>query len=347
MNSEWKSYLESQGAIFDSNQALVSHYDTKDVDPDQQTILADLSHLGIIRVQGEDAMGFLQGQTTNDISKLDADHGHLNAYCSPKGRLLASFYIIMRDNAYYILMEHSLLAAALKRLKMFIMMSKVEMDDVSNEFVLTGVSGPESSTILSKTCSNLPDSSYSVTDDGIYTVLALPGTQRYLILSDAANAIYLWNSIADNTTKAGVHVWKLTDIRAAVPSIYEETVEAFVPQMVNMQALHGVSFKKGCYTGQEVVARMQYLGKLKRRMYRGSVDSDHIVAPGTAIFSADSSSGQGAGKIVDIQASPQGGYEFLAVIEIASAEKGTLCLESENGAVIKLDELPYSLEQAS
>lgn len=347
MNSEWKSYLESQSAIFDNQGHLVSHYGNKGIDPDQHTILADLSHLGIIRVQGEDAMSFLQGQTTNDISKLDTANGHLNGYCSPKGRLLASFYIIMRDDAYYIIVEHTLLAAALKRLQMFIMMSKVKMDDVSDEFVLTGISGSDSSSLLANACSTLPDTVYATTQDDTYTVFKLPGAQRYLIFSTVSAAISLWNSLGDGTTKAGYQSWKLTDIRAAVPTIYEETIEAFVPQMVNMQALQGVSFKKGCYTGQEIVARMQYLGKLKRRMFRGSVDSDNPVVPGMAIFAAGSTSGQGAGKIVDAQASSKGSYEFLAVIEIASAEAGGLCLESENGAVIKLHELPYSLEQAS
>lgn len=347
MNSEWKSYLESQGANIDSHSDLVSDYGSKDIDPDQQTIIADLSHLGVIRVQGEDAMSFLQGQTTNDISKLDADNGHLNGYCSPKGRLLASFYIIMRDDAYYMLIERTLLPAALKRLQMFIMMSKVKMDDVSDEFVLTGISGTDSSSVLANVCSKLPETAYATSQDDAYTVFMLPGAQRYLIFSDAGNAISLWDKLGSSAIKAGYQSWKLTDIRAAVPTIYEETVEAFVPQMINMQALQGVSFKKGCYTGQEIVARMQYLGKLKRRMYRGSVDSEQPVIPGTAIFAKGSTSGQGAGKIVDAQASPKGGYEFLAVIEIASADAGGLCLESENGPAIKLDELPYSLEEAS
>jgi len=347
MNSEWKSYLESQGANFNSHSDLVTHFDAMNIDPEQQTIIADLSHLGVIRVEGSDAMTFLQGQTTNDISKLDSATGHLNGYCSPKGRLLASFYIIMRNDAYYIIIERALLPAVLKRLNMFVLMSKVELEDVSDQFVLMGINGADAEAALAKVTSSIPETDYAVTHDGGYSFLKLPGEQRYLLFSDADNAITLWGTLSEHASRVGYQNWKLTDIRAAVPTIYEQTVEAFVPQMVNMQALQGVSFKKGCYTGQEIVARMQYLGTLKRRMYRGSVDSTDSVLPGTAIFSSSSSSGQGAGKIVDAQPSPTGGYEFLAVIEIASAEAGALTLGSEDGASITLDELPYSLEQAS
>lgn len=347
MNSEWKSFLETQGASFDNESGLVAQFESTGVDPQQQTIIADLSHLGVIRVQGDDAMTFLQGQTTNDLSKLDAGTGHLNGYCSPKGRLLASFYIIMRDGAYYIIIERELLPAVLKRLKMFILMSKVEMEDVSDDWVLIGLNGADAIKLLSGIAGPVVESNYSVSQNGAYTVLNLPGTQRFLVLSEAGNAINLWNTISKDAVSVGCQNWKLTDIRAAVPTIYEETVDAFVPQMVNMQALQGVSFKKGCYTGQEIVARMQYLGTLKRRMYRGSVASADEISPGTPVYSAISTSGQGAGKIVDAQPSPAGGYEFLAVIEIASAEAGGLSLGSENGTTIKLDELPYSLEQTS
>ena len=347
MNAQWKSFLESQGAHFDSETGLVKDYGTASIDPLLQTVIADLSHLGVIRVEGADAMSFLQGQTTNDMSKLDNEHAHLNGYCSPKGRLLASFYIVARDNCYYILLERALLPATLKRLRMFIMMSKVSMEDISDAMVLTGLSGPESAAVLKPVTANLSSSDYGVTQTEAYTILCLPRSQRYIILSDVTKALELWQTLATKTIKVGHQTWKLTDIRAAIPTIYEETIEAFVPQMVNMQAIQGVSFKKGCYTGQEVVARMQYLGKLKRRMYRAHVQTEQAVVPGMPIYAEGSSSGQGAGKVVDAQPSPQGGYELLAVIEIASAEQGGLCLESENGPLLSLNELPYSLEQAS
>ncbi|MBD3669547.1 MAG: folate-binding protein YgfZ, partial [Gammaproteobacteria bacterium] len=285
------------------------------------------------------------GQSTNDVRKVDAGHGQLAGYCSPKGRLLASFQLIQRDGDYFMLMERDIMEATLKRLRMFVLMSKVTLDDVSDEFCVAAVAGP---TIEAK-LDQAPAGDYEVTQVQGLSQMRLPGTPpRFLLLADADTLVTLWNQL-DDVTPVGQGNWKLTDIRAAVPFIQAETVEAFVPQMVNMQApaIEGVSFKKGCYPGQEVVARMQYLGKLKRRMYRGRVETDTAPKPGDSIFSEASSSGQGAGKVVDAQPSPLGGFELLAVIEIASAESGGLLVGSESGASLELSELPYELEKAS
>jgi folate-binding protein YgfZ len=136
------------------------------------------------------------------------------------------------------------------------------------------------------------------------------------------------------------------DIRAGIPNVFEDTVEAFVPQMANLQLVGGVSFTKGCYTGQEVVARMQYLGKLKRRMYHARVDAGQPPTPGTEVFSPSSDSGQGAGRIVDAAASPDGGYEVLAVLQISSADANDLQLGDIDGPALQLMELPYAFEQS-
>jgi hypothetical protein len=144
--------------------------------------------------------------------------------------------------------------------------------------------------------------------------------------------------------QTGAEFWSLMDIRAGVPNIFEDTVEAFVPQMANLQLIGGVSFTKGCYTGQEVVARMQYLGKLKRRMYRAHVDSTQAPARGAEVFSPSSESGQGAGRIVDVAASPDGGYEVLAVIQISSAGADDLRLVDAEGPALRLLDLPYQFE---
>ncbi len=138
--------------------------------------------------------------------------------------------------------------------------------------------------------------------------------------------------------------WALLDVRAGIPTVYPETVEAFVPQMTNMQLVDGVSFTKGCYTGQEIVARMQYLGKLKRRMYLAHVDTAEPPKAGDPLFSPQNASGQGAGRVVDARPAPEGGYDLLAVAEIESAENGELHLVGDRGPLLQLQELPYSLD---
>jgi folate-binding protein YgfZ len=148
--------------------------------------------------------------------------------------------------------------------------------------------------------------------------------------------------MAAEAVQTGSNFWTLMDIRAGVPAVYDETADAFVPQMTNLQLIGGVSFTKGCYTGQEVVARMQYLGTLKRRMYRVHIDSPQCPAPGMPLHSASSESGQGAGRIVAAAPAPQGGYEALAVIQISSAEAGDLHLVDADGPRLELLELPYA-----
>jgi folate-binding protein YgfZ len=156
----------------------------------------------------------------------------------------------------------------------------------------------------------------------------------------------LWEEAEQVATPTSRESWALLDIRAGMPTVYESTKEAFVPQMANMQLIDGVSFTKGCYTGQEVVARMQYLGKLKRRMYRAKVDTGQAPASGSALFSASDASGQGAGKVVDAAASPEGGFELLVVTPTSCAEADDLRLGDENGPALQILDMPYAFEAA-
>jgi folate-binding protein YgfZ len=171
-------------------------------------------------------------------------------------------------------------------------------------------------------------------------LLRLPGpTPRFELLGPAAALIPLWQACEAQATPMDGNFWALQEIRAGIPTVYPETREAFVPQMANLQLIDGVSFTKGCYTGQEVVARMQYLGKLKRRMYLAHVRSDTPPRPGDELFAQGSASGQGAGKVVDAQAAGDG-YDLLAVIELESLSQGGVRL-GENGPPLEILELPY------
>jgi len=153
----------------------------------------------------------------------------------------------------------------------------------------------------------------------------------------------LWSKLDVHAAPVGAGPWEMLDILAGTPTVYPQTAEAFVPQMTNMQVINGVNFQKGCYTGQEVVARMQYLGKLKRRMYRVHIDTDSPVHPGDKLYTADTSSGQGTGNIVSAQPDPDGGHQALAVIDISDAENHPLQLIDADGPGISLRDLPYAV----
>lgn len=303
--------------------------------------ISDLSPLGLIRIRGEDVDQFLQGQLTNDIAQVDANHSQLSGYCSPKGRMLASFRIVQRGDERYLILPRERLDAVLKRLQMFVLMSRVELSDASAELALIEISGECASDLL-PIDPPVGDNDVNTLDD--YSVIRVPGDRpRFQVLAPPDRIQALWEEAAATATPTAFSSWLLLDIRAGIPSVWESTADLFIPQMANLQALKGVSFTKGCYTGQEVVARMQYLGKLKRRMYRLKIDSPTPPEPGQELFSEHSASGQGAGRVVSAAPAPGGGYEALAVIEIGVAEGGKVHLGGPDGPQVEFLDLPYQL----
>ncbi|MEW8499675.1 MAG: folate-binding protein, partial [Candidatus Thiodiazotropha taylori] len=176
-------------------------------------------------------------------------------------------------------------------------------------------------------------------------LIRLPGTTpRFEVIGPGPQVKEIWQTAEGQAQPATRGLWSLYEIRAGVPTLYPQTRESFVPQMANMQLIDGVSFTKGCYTGQEVVARMQYLGKLKRRMYLAHVESTTSPQPGDELFARLSTSGQGTGKVVEAQANGDG-YDLLAVIEIASAEEDQVLL-GEQGSPLEIVNLPYPFAES-
>lgn len=313
-------------------------------EPAPARAINNLSHLGLIRVSGDDKRDFLQGQLTNDIRQLSPEHSQMSGYCSPKGRMLSNFRVFQRGDDFYLMLPRERLGATLKRLSMFVLRSKVILHDASDELVLLGLSGAMAAALPFAA----PDTANATRSQDDVTLLTLPGDRpRVLLIAPPARALDATEkAIGTGGIFASRDFWTLMEIRAGLPSVYESTTEAFVPQMTNMQLIDGVSFKKGCYTGQEVVARMQYLGKLKRRMYRVHIAGDVRPLPGIELFSPQSASGQGAGRIVDAAPAPTGGFEALAVIEIACAEDGQVFLGAMDGPLLQILDLPYTWEAA-
>jgi folate-binding protein YgfZ len=343
MNSNWKTFLESQSAVIaDDGSASFSNAPAF---PD--CALHDLSHLGLVRVSGDDAAIFLQGQFTNNVEEVSDSHSQMSGYCSPKGRMLANFRLFRVGDAFYLQMARDVLAGLMKRLPMFVLMSKVTIEDVSDQLVRVGLSGDCAESLLAGAVDSTPVNPGDVSQGKAITVMRLPGDRpRFEILGEAGEMEALWQQFSSNATPANADLWSLLDIRAGIPFVREATVEAFVPQMLNMQLIDGVSFSKGCYTGQEIVARMKYLGQLKRRMYLARVDRSQPPRPGEELGSTGSESGQGAGKVVASAPSPDGGYELLVVTETAAVERDDLYLGEEPGVRLQLAQLPYPFEDA-
>jgi len=303
-------------------------------------MISNLSNFGLIKVSGNDAETFLQGQFTNDVRQVTDTHCQLSAMCSPKGRVIVNFRLFKRDNAYYLLLPKDSLAASLKRLQMYVLRAKVKLEDASENLYPIGVAGANSTEILTSCLGFAPPTELDacLTVEKI-TVLKVPDNKaRYIVLTETPDNI---SACGEKTADASE--WQRLDILAGLPQIVPATNEAFVPQMLNYDILNGIGFKKGCYTGQEVVARMHYLGTLKRRMYLAKIETDNLPQPGDALYI--SSDEQSVGKIVNASFHPDGGAIVLAVIKIAQAEAHEIHWQSQQGECLQLLDLPYSLTE--
>ena len=342
MHEDWQTFLETQGARIEGGRAC----DFGDIEAERAaasdaTVLADLAHYGLIRVTGEDARDFLQNQFGNDVNAVSDTQAQLSSYSNAKGRMLAIFHLFLRDDAYYLVLPADILESTLKRLRMFVLRSQVTLEDASDTQVRIGLAGEQAPALLSELLDGRPERPWQVMQQQELVVLRLPDPlPRFEIHGPVAAMTALWQRLARQARPVGADVWTWLNIRAGLPDLHAQTVEAFVPQMANLEALDAISFKKGCYPGQEVVARMHYLGKLKRRMYLAHADSDAVPAPGTAVYAEGEE--QAAGQVVEAARAPGGGTDLLMVVKIASAES-PLHLESPSGPALELRELPYTV----
>lgn len=343
--SDWKQFLLS-------NKAVVENESVKDFGLSRNEeqaayanlVLADLSQFTLIKVSGDDATDFLQGQLTHDIKLVTNTLSQLSAYCNPKGRILANFRIFKRDEDYFLFLHSSIAEATLKRLRMFVMRSKVVLEDYSNELLGIGVAGHNASSKLSTIFKNLPKMADETSSEDDLTIIKLPGLlPRYEMHGPFEKIKSLWETLQTESALIGENSWNLLTIRAGIPEIVAETVEAFVPQMVNLQAINSLSFTKGCYPGQEVVARMHYLGKLKRRLFICSAESMALPVPGESIMTNDENA-QKVGQIVSSSWVGDNTVEFLAVLQIEKSQNNDLHIKTSDGAKLKLMDLPYELE---
>jgi tRNA-modifying protein YgfZ len=336
------------------NSFTVSEFGQPDQTPKdilQGNILVDVSHLGIIKVSGKDAEKFLQGQFTNDVREVTATQSQLSAWCSAKGRMLVNFRVFKREgkqgsggggegNTFYLLMPQLNVETTLKRLQIYVLRSQVKLEEVTKGLPRLGIAGEQSTELLAA-CLGLShplEVNGSVTVEGL-TVLRVQGSPgRYLVLSEDVQRLQgVWECLANRARPVGTWAWEVLDILAGVPHILPVLADVVVPQMVNYPTLGGVSFKKGCYPGQEVVARMQYLGTPKRQMYLVELHSATTPQPGEQLYVSDEE--PSIGQIVNAQKCPgeTPSVIALAVISISHVEKGVeIYVERRPGDCLKI-----------
>jgi hypothetical protein len=320
MTEAWQQFLASRGAQFVDGR--VNAFAASVPLPIQGAALVDLSHFGLIDVQGADAAAFLHAQLTNDVLALPDGAWQWNGWCTPKGRLLATFVVWRRGDHFFLMLPASLQAAIQKRLGLFVLRSKVAISNASEQHVLIGVVG-------AAVQRHIPCL------DGVEAMALSP--LHTLLVCDSQQAVNVWQRAQENgALEAGDAAWRWAMIESGIAWVDAATQEQFVPQMANYELTNGVSFKKGCYPGQEIVARTQYRGILKRRMLK--VVTTTALTAGDAVFAAEFGN-QAAGLVADAVMLGDGRTLALVVAQLESINAGSL--RANDGAPLIPATLPY------
>jgi folate-binding protein YgfZ len=297
-----------------------------------------LSHEGVLAVRGVDASKFLQGQLTCNMDYQSDVKATLGARCTQKGRMQSSFRILLEGDGVLLAMASELIEPQLLDLRKYAVFSKSKLTDESAAWVRFGFSHADST--LASLGLDLPQDADSVVrTHSLIAIRVSPARAELWVRAEQAADVGA--RLAEHLPEGTLNDWLLGQIRAGIGQVFAQTREEFIPQMINLQAVGGVSFKKGCYTGQEIVARMQYLGKLKRRQYHLLFEGSEVPEPGVALFSPVHASAVGN---VVVAARSGSGIELLAVLQGDAVEDGNIRLGAPDGIALQLGELPYTLD---
>lgn len=294
-----------------------------------------LPHWGLIRAEGPDARSFLHGQLTNDVLHLASDEARIAGYCSAKGRLLANFILWLDSQDVVLLACHqSVLAATIKRLSMYVLRAKCKLTDASSERPIWGVCGDSA---MAQAGALVP---WKIDKSASSTTIRLPDVEHH------ARALWVGHGASDRPIEPELplQAWRHLEVASGYPVIEAATADQLVPQMLNYELIGGINFQKGCYPGQEVVARSQYRGTAKRRTFL--FESISAAAPGTEVFHSDDPA-QPAGLVVNsAQQMNTAGHSFLIEVKLAALGHGELRLSSVDGPLLRQKNLPYPVPLA-
>lgn len=353
MNADWKAFLADKGAIFNDKEEIIT-FGQPEIERfmvKNGPVIASLAHQALIKVTGEEAFDFLQGQLTNDLKDVSEQQAQLSAYCEPQGKVLAIMTVFKHQDAFYLSFDGSLKQTILQRLTMFKMRSKVELEDVSDQMIQVGYAGDFADLDVQRLLSTKIKNIYEVEqiqDEALSDIIAvkLPGPYHcYSFFGPAEQTKTLWNTLKNNGEFTNTQDWNLLHIVSGQPQVNDTTSNEFIAQFLNLDKLDAINFKKGCFPGQEVIARMFYRGKATKRMMRLHLEEVLPLEAGETF------------KLVD---EANKNYKFTTVLSAPDIYEGTVCLavttikplesiqgqlRTENGAVANIEPLPYDLTE--
>ncbi len=343
-NNDWLTFLSEHGAII--NNGHVEQFKSPaqpQPNSDQKTFISPLTERRLLSVTGADAYKFLQGQVTCDTEDLRREQMRSGAHCTHKGRMIASFRAFsLADHSIGLSLNEGCLEPLKNSLSKYIVFSKAKLAD-EQKLIGLGVSGKAATEVLSTIFTNLNAKPYSSTETNGCLALCL-ATDHYECWLTPEVARQFWGEASAQCQPAGESYWNLLCIRQGLSEVRAETVEMFIPQMLNFDQLNGISYKKGCYTGQEVVARMTYLGKLKRHTYRAALPTTNTPTIGADLYTSES--GQSIGNIVMAAATPEGDVECLICATDLAVAADAIYIDKTLQQKLKTLTLPYAINSS-
>ena len=343
MQQHWHNFLLTQQALIEDG-TVIGFGENRQAAANTETVLVDLSHNGLLAFSGEDAQSFLQNQLSCDVNLINASQAQYGSYCTPKGRVLANFILWQNGGEWLMRLPASLCASIQKRLSLFVLRSKVHISARSDQSIRFGVAGDKARAVVAQVMQTKLDT--------CKPLQLLPTAQADILYHDRSrieiivtpeHAQTIWKQLRQHVQPAGAASWDWHAVQAGIPVITPPTQETFLPQMINLDLIGGVSFKKGCYPGQEIVARTQYLGKLKRRMYLAHIGTSEPVCAGDELFDAQFDT-QACGQIVNAAPAPNDGYDVLAVIQQSSIDTSAITWKKPQGCILVINELHYTAD---
>lgn len=350
MNSEWQAFLTEQGAQFEPDQKIKT-FGNADIERflvKNGPVICNLSFQGLIKVSGEDAFDFLQGQFSNELKDISDSTAQLAAYCEPQGKVLALFTIFKQDDSFYLNFDGSLKEAILKRLTLFKMRSKVTLEDVSETLVHIGYAGEFADLDIQRLLSTKIKDIYEVTkleDKDASDVIAVkvPGPyHRFSLFGPADQMQFVWQELRNNSEPTNNFDWNLLNIVSGQPEINAETSDQFIAQFLNLDKLNAINFQKGCFPGQEVIARMHYRGKVTKRMLRLHISERLALNPGDELKLNHADKNYTFNLVLAAEDIYEG-MVALAVTTVKPLEKVQGSFTTETGAEVIIEPMPYDL----
>ena len=326
MNTNWIDFLKANNATFTDNseiEFLKNQQDTKDS-------ITAIAHLAIIKVTGKDAIQFLQGQLTCNINEITQSNSFFSAFCNAKGRTISTLLILKNADSFLLILPNELVEKVTRKLQMYILRSDVKLSNVTDELCIMGITSNNTALFT-----QMPETSFAVTNNSEIIIKFPSNENRFLHISSIAIAKSLWTQLIEknNFFMSDSNTWEYQDISAGIPWLTEDSSEEYIPQMLNIDKLGGISFNKGCYTGQEIIARTHYLGKAKRELFLAECNS--IALQDNEPLMITNENEQAIGKVLSIQPGTQN-YKMLIVIAVTEAKSENLMVNNSYQARINI-----------